>query len=631
MDLSSGLVEVQTHWRGVCVASRDDIERVRDATDLVALIGEHVPLQPRGREHVGLCPFHEDRRPSFAVVTHKAAAFYKCHACGAAGDCFRFVQEHLGKDFGEALRFLAERAGIELQNSGHDGEADQRAARKTWLRKAMHAANTHFQANLQDAELGDAARAAIAARGISADMVDRFSLGAAGPGWSTLRDAVESDDMPNKVLVAAGLLKQREDGHTWDTFRNRLMFPIMDETGQPIAFGGRILDADDTPKYLNSAEHDLFHKSRTLFGLHLARKAIMQSGQAIITEGYTDVIACHQAGIENVVGTLGTALTTDHTRHLARLCDVVTLLFDGDEAGRRAAERAIPLMLEHAIDVRICVLPRGADPDDLLHAENGPARFTEAVNAAVDGFEYLLDRLAADVAEADSLSGRQRVLEAFFRTISARGIDRLPRLRRAMVIGRLAELAGVAPAVIADMLDRSGPAVTEQPEAGASLLPEPGADEGATRALRRAEMDLLAIAIFTQRPDCAPTPADCEAMADPIASRIAAAVERLAREETDITVQRLMSTLDAADDRTCASDLYFDGERLVETFGGSIDAAVEHCRTTLNRCRKELDSRRRMTDWKATAASDPQEAAAMIDHLRGMGPRAAAMPRAASS
>lgn len=620
-------------WRGMDVASRDDIERVREATDLVALIGEHVPLQPRGREHVGLCPFHDDRRPSFAVVTHKAAAFYKCHACGAAGDCFRFVQEHLGKDFGEALRFLAERASIELTGADVGDDGDQRRARRTWLRKAMAAADAHFRSNLTDEKIGADARKAIADRGISDEMVERFGLGAAGDGWSTLKDAIAGDEMPAKVLLAAGLLKQRDDGHAWDAFRHRLMFPIMDETGQPIAFGGRILGEDESPKYLNSAEHDLFHKSRTLFGLHLARRAIMSNGRAIVTEGYTDVIACHQAGIEHVIGTLGTALTSEHARHLSRLCDVVILLFDGDEAGQRAAVRTVPIMLEHAVDVRICTLPGGCDPDDLLRQEDGVAQFHSAIESSVDGLEFLLDRLAQEAGAAEGLAGRQRVLETFMRTVASDGLRSLPTLRRAMVVGRLADLAGVAPAVISEMLDRTSPTPsTPTPQdAPESLLPDITDMEAANPALKRAELDVLSLAIYTQQAQVVPTPADCEAMITPSARRIGMALQNARSDAETASIECLLSALSHEQDRTLASDLFFDGERLLDAADGDVDAAHELCQTALQRCRRELESRRRMTDWKASPTQDAQAAAEMIDQLRGMGPRAAAMPRTSGS
>ncbi|MCP4839884.1 MAG: DNA primase [Planctomycetes bacterium] len=610
------------------MATRDEIERVRDATDLASLIGEFVALQHRGREHVGLCPFHDDSRPSFAVVTHKESAFYKCHACGAAGDCFRFVQEHLGKDFGESLRFLAERAGIELTR-GHDPEQEQTASRKTWLRKALDAGHAHFQRQLAGDASGRDAREVIEARGISPAMVEAFGIGCAGDGWSTLRDELACEALPAKVLVAAGLLKQREDEHTWDAFRHRLMFPISDDTGRPIAFGGRILGEDEEPKYLNSSEHDLFHKSRTLYGLHLARRSIMAEGQAIVAEGYTDVIACHQAGFTNVVATLGTAMTEQHARHLSRLCKVAVLLFDGDEAGQRAAERAIPIVLAHDIDVLICVLPDNTDPDTLLRQPNGQSRFRQALDESVDAFEFLLRRLEVDLQSTSGLSARQKATEDFAQAVVRFGIHKAAPLRRAMVTSRLAELAGVAPAVIAELLahkaDRDPSGRTSNREESTEL-PGMESEVEVAPALRRAELDVLAVAIHSQHADISVLHSGLP-LADPTARRIAQAIQETHRSGGELTMQTLLDSLPAEDDRKIASDLYFDGERLIEASEGDQDDAIAACCDALDRCRRALDSRQRMADWKASAARDPQAAAKVIEHLRGIGPRAAAMPR----
>lgn len=610
------------------MATRDEIERVRDATDLVDLIGEHVSLQPKGREHVGLCPFHDDKRPSFAVVTHKQAAFYKCHSCGAAGDCFRFVQEHLGKEFGEALHFLAERSGIELSDQQDDGQ-DRRRSRRAWLRKALHGADQHFRAVL-DTEAGADARAAIEARGISAEMVETFGIGCAGDGWSTLRDAIASEALPEKVLVAAGLLKQRDDGHTYDAFRHRLIFPIFDETGQAIAFGGRILGKDEEPKYLNSCEHDLFHKSRTLYGLHHARRTIMSSKVAIVAEGYTDVIACHQAGICNVVATLGTAMTADHARMLARLCDVTILLFDGDEAGQRAAERAIPIMAGHDVDVRICVLPDGIDPDSMLKQEDGPACFNAAIENAMDAFAFLLSRLEAELEDAQGVSGQQRCIEAFVNTIARNGLSTAAPLRRAMLTSRLAELAGVAAAVIDDLLRRADvkhrrhDSNEQEPE-----FEEVVSEVEIAPALRRAELDIVAMMLHTPLPAVITTRESTNSIADPSARKIAEVIIALRHSGSNVSVQRVLDELSNDADRAVASELYFEGRRLIESAGDDEQAATQICEEALARCRQEVDSRQRMTDWKASADRDPKAAAAVIEHLRGLGPRAAAMPRPA--
>jgi DNA primase len=385
------------------MTDESDREAVRNATDLARLIGEHVALRPQGREFIGLCPFHDDRKPSFHVVPHKGSGFYKCFACGASGDCFRFVMEFHKMEFGQALAYLAERAGITL--SPRSGQSSSEVSGRALLKKINASAASHFQKMLRDENLGSEARSAIRTRGYSDETVSRFQIGAAPPGFDRLCGRLTDRPDLLKAALDAGIVRER-DGRTYDTFRHRLMFPIHDELGEPIAFGGRILDPDDTPKYLNSPESPLFSKSRTLYALHLARRSMLQHRTAIVTEGYTDVIACHQAGFENVVATLGTALTTEHAAILRRFCDTVILLFDGDEAGRKAADRGIEVLLPEPVDIRICVLPDRADPDDLLRQPDGASLFAAALEQSRDAIDYLLDRFRTRIDAEEGIGAR---------------------------------------------------------------------------------------------------------------------------------------------------------------------------------------------------------------------------------
>ncbi len=607
------------------MATRDEIELVRSRTNLVDLIGSHVALKPRGREHVGLCPFHDDSRPSFAVVTHKGDGFYKCHACGAAGDCFRFVQDHLGKDFGDALAWLAERAGVELSQNGDDREAtDRRRTRRDWLRKAMEGAQARFLDVLRHEQLGKDARVMIEARGYTPGIVDQFGLGAAADGWQDLGDHLMGDDMPGKVLVAAGLLKQRDDAnHTYDAFRHRLMFPISDDTGQPIAFGGRALGTDETPKYLNSCEHDLFQKSRTLYGMHLARKSIMQQRTAIVAEGYTDVIALHQHGFTNAVGTLGTAMTPDHARTLARLCDEVILLFDGDEAGQRAAQRAIPIIASHQLDVRICVLEDGQDPDDVLRSSNGVELFTAALKDARDAFEYLFHQLEQQLAGDTGVSARQRRIETFVAGLRDCGLSQADTLRRAMLTARLGEIAGISPTIVDGLLRDTTPKASPQVTNETFEAMDTNADQ--TMASRRAEHEFLGAVIHTGRTGTL-TDAIIELMHDPRACRIAMAIRSIAGRGDELTVPRLLDEVPATD-RDLVSELFFSGEHLIASFDNDADAAIDDACNTLQRCQQTEDTSRRLDEWGADSSNDPQAAADLIEHLKNAPPRATAAPR----
>jgi DNA primase len=467
-------------------AGPSDRDRVLDATDIVALIGESVQLRPKGREHVGLCPFHNDRTPSLAVVSHKGSGFYKCFACGAAGNAIDFMINYHRMDFPEALRHLAQRAGIELHSgprasSGGDDRADSPSS----LRRANEAAQRFFRRSLES-DAGAAARGIIAGRGISAEMSERFGLGVAPAGGDALVQYVDrlarhsaagrgrdggpasrladgahgADDRPadeatvRGAFEAAGLVRHR-GGHLADGFRNRITFPICDELGRVIAFGARKIDPEDEPKYLNSPESAIFHKSRALYALHLAKRAIVDSRTAIVVEGYTDVIACHAAGLTNVVATLGTSLTRDHARILQRLCDTVVLLFDGDDAGQRAADRALEVFFSATIDVRICTLPDALDPDDLLRQPGGIERFRAAVDASPDALAHLVSRFAAALAERQGVTPRQRAIEAMLQRLAGMGLGELAPLRRRLVLEAIARAAGLPLAEI----ERAVPAV----------------------------------------------------------------------------------------------------------------------------------------------------------------------------
>lgn len=421
------------------------------ATDLVALVGEHLQLRPKGREHVGLCPFHEDSRPSFSVITHKESPFYNCFACGKAGSAIDFMMEFHKLSFPEALKALAERAGIEL--SGTIEESPE-GTRKKDLLEASDAAARWYRRHLLDEKTGELARETLARRGINEAMSEQFMLGVAPDEWDglarkvvDLKDHARMGDRPSipfEAFVKTALLRARKggDGH-YDMFRNRLIFPIGDELGRPIAFGGRAIKPGDEPKYLNSPENPLFDKSRTLYAFHLAKKTIIDEGHAIVVEGYTDAIACHQAGITNVVATLGTALTKQHGRRLERICTRVTLVFDGDTAGQRAADRAVEVFFNSKIDLAICTLPGGADPDGLLKEPDGEQQFREALAGARDVLDHLVTGFRVNYTASIGVSARQQAIETMLDRLSGLGFDALDGVRRHLVLDRIGSLTGM--------------------------------------------------------------------------------------------------------------------------------------------------------------------------------------------
>ena len=457
-----------------------DRDRVLDATDLVSLVGESVALRLKGREHVGLCPFHDDHRPSFSVITHKGHAFYHCFACQASGNAIDFMMKYHKMEFIEALRFLAQRAGIELTPRRESDPGSANSQTVSALRRANEAALRFFVRCLADSSSGAASANALAARSIEPAMIERFQLGATPASGDALKAHAErlaanqragGDELIEPAAIraafeSAGLLRMR-GGRLVDGFRNRVMFPIHDELGRCVAFGARAIDPEDQPKYLNSPESPIFHKSRSLYGIHLAKRAIIDSRTAIITEGYTDVIACHRAGIENAVATLGTSLTRDHARILQRLCDTVVLLFDGDTAGQRAADRALEVFFAAPVDVRICTLPDQLDPDELLRQPDGRARFDAAVASAEDALVHLVKRFRSELTARTGMSARQRTIQEMVSKLSSLGLAGLDGLRRRLVIDSIASAAGVPAADIEAELARSNARPRREGAAGA--------------------------------------------------------------------------------------------------------------------------------------------------------------------
>ena len=352
------------------------LDEIRARVTLSDVIGRSVKLTRKGREHLGLCPFHNEKTPSFTVSDEKS--FYHCFGCGAHGDIFTFLIENDGLSFPEAVERLAAEAGLEVPvSTPQEREREQRRAE---LVDVVEAACAFYERTLW----GDAGRQGLdylRRRGLTDETIKRFRLGFA-PAGNSLKTAIVSNEMPEAMLLEAGLMRRPDDGRSaYDFFRDRVIFPIRDGRGRPIAFGGRTM-GDGEPKYLNSPDTPLFDKRRTLFGLDNARKSAYDAGRVIVTEGYMDVIVLAQAGLNETVAPLGTALTESHIAQLWKLADEPVLCFDGDKAGLRAAgraaERALPLLAPEK-SLRFVTLPAGEDPDSLVSAQ-GPA----AMNALID-------------------------------------------------------------------------------------------------------------------------------------------------------------------------------------------------------------------------------------------------------
>lgn len=425
----------------------ETIAAIKQAIDIVDLIGEYLPLKKAGRSYKGLCPFHDDHNPSFSVNPDRQS--FRCWSCGEAGDVVSFVMARERIEFPEAIRILAQRAGVALKESTREKTA---RSYRSQLYDCLAWAEAEFQRCLLASPDGQPGRDYLASRRLSAESIGRFRLGYAPNDWEWLLNRSASTNFPTRLLEEAGLVTPRASGAGhYDRFRGRVMFPIHDVRGRCVAFGGRILpplESDTSPKYLNSPETALFNKGRQLYGLHLARDSMANAGRAVLVEGYTDCIMAHQCGIGYVVGTLGTALTEGHVAELKRFAESVVLVFDGDEPGQKAADRGLELFMTAQIDLRLLTLPEGLDPCDFLLERGGP-EFEQALNQAVDALQFKLDR-ARSLFDLTAIDGRQRALDYVLEVLAAipAGPGATAQVKRDLTLGRLAERLGLSETLV---------------------------------------------------------------------------------------------------------------------------------------------------------------------------------------
>ena len=373
--------------------------------DIVDVIQERVTLKKAGRDWSARCPFHDERSASFTVSPAKQ--FYHCFGCGAHGSAIRFLMDYDRLEFPDAIEELAARAGVKVEYEGGGRPVQREDASDLYT--LLDAAARFYHQQLAN---NSAARDYVASRGLSAEMVERFTIGFAPEQWDGLKSALGSNAQRLALLDKAGMLASGDRGNKYDRFRNRIMFPILDRRGRTIAFGGRVLGKDDGPKYLNSPETPLFHKGRELFGLWQVRDANQKIARLLVVEGYMDVIALHQFGITQAVATLGTATTSDHAEILFRNSADVYFCFDGDRAGRQAAWRAVESVLPRMRDGRqawFLFVPDGEDPDSLIRAE-GVDGFERRLSQATPLSEFFFAEISKDVSLA-SIDGKARLAE----------------------------------------------------------------------------------------------------------------------------------------------------------------------------------------------------------------------------
>lgn len=533
---------------------QDVKEQIRRSIDLVDLVSEHVALKRAGRNLRGLCPFHKEDTPSFNVLPERQ--IFKCFGCNAGGDIFKFVQLREGVGFAESIRILADRAGLRLETPSASTGRGQ-VARADLARINDWAAGFFYRELL--GERGGAARAYLERRRISAAMIEQFQIGLA-LGDGRIAGAAAKAGFGAALLCAADLVRTGERGGTYETFRDRLMFPIRDATRRCLGFGGRTL-VDAPAKYLNTSQTALFDKSRSLFGLDQARNAIGEQGCAVLVEGYTDCIACHQHGFKYVVATLGTAATDEHMTTIRRYVDSVVLFFDSDAAGVAAAERATAIAMQHNLRVRLARVPEGKDPAEFLESA-GPGAFAEVLNSSNDALRFLWERTLARFQNPVGGQGPRQALSEFVRLVGElsrfRAVD---AIQRGLILNQTARLLGLPLEEISGMFVAASPRAPAR-SAVASSRPSASMRTPVSSDLEQKILTEM-LGVVLCRPElrlevageCRP-----ERFTDPLNRAIAQRVFGAVAGDSAIDVAALVADLESTEEAERAADLVFRAE-----------------------------------------------------------------------
>ncbi|HET9371752.1 MAG TPA: DNA primase [Vicinamibacterales bacterium] len=437
------------------------LEDLKTQTNIVSVIGEVVSLRKTGGTYKGLCPFHQEKTPSFNVNPDKG--FFKCFGCGAGGDVLKFVELHQKLPFPEAVRYLAARAGIQVPEAEGGPEDRAAAAVREALLKVHETAAAFYREQLASAA-GARARRELEQRGLRPETIETFGYGyAPAAGRDSLHAHLANQKVPDEVLIKSGLVVQRDDGRLVDRFRNRLMIPIARDTGAIVAFGGRALEQGQVPKYLNSPETPIYSKGRTLYGLDVTKGAVRKHNYCVLVEGYFDLAQVWQSGVQPVVASCGTALTAAQARTLKRFTTKVVLSFDPDTAGQTAAARSSELLVSEGFQVNVALLPEGSDPDAFIRRQGGQA-YVERLKGSRPYLEYLLDR-AADRLDVSRMDSRKRFLDQML-SVAANIPDAAVRDQFA---DRLAHKARITEGVVREEIKKA--AAQRRTEAPAVAVP----------------------------------------------------------------------------------------------------------------------------------------------------------------
>jgi DNA primase len=442
----------------MALISDESLERVKQAADIVEVVSAHTDLRRQGARWVGLCPFHEERTPSFSV--DQGEKLYHCFGCGVGGDTIKFVEEKEGLGFAEAVELLADRYGVELEREQEDPRAEQRRRQRRRLGELLDRTAGFYAHYLWDSEEAGRAREYLAGRGLGEETLRAFGVGYAPSAWDTVLLRGRRAGFEVGELRGVGLAQRGRSGGEYDRFRERIMFPIRDRRGRTLGFGGRAMRSDQGAKYVNTAETDFFHKSRMLYGIDLAKEAIAKSGRAVVVEGYTDVLALHQAGVAEAVGVMGTAITEEQVAALSGMVDEVVLALDADSAGQEAMLRAQRVAAGRKMRLRVAAMPAGEDPAEMVVEEGGAERFRTLVEDAVDLPAFQVG-LVLDGTDVSSPAERDRALGELAPILAGMG----ETASRDDLVRRVAGRLDLEPALV------MGRVTVAQPPSGGSAEP----------------------------------------------------------------------------------------------------------------------------------------------------------------
>jgi DNA primase len=477
----------------MALISADSLERVKQTADIVEVVSAHTDLRRQGARWVGLCPFHEERTPSFSVDAQEK--LYHCFGCGVGGDTIKFVEEKEGLSFADAVELLADRYGVDLEREKEDPRAEARRQQRRRLEELLDRTASFYSAYLWDSTEAEKARGYMAGRGLGEEVLRAFGVGFAPSAWDKVLLRGQRAGFKVDELREVGLAQRGRGGGEYDRFRSRIMFPIRDRRGRTLGFGGRAMRSDQGAKYVNTAETDFFHKSQMLYGIDRAKAAIAKAGRAVVVEGYTDVLALHQAGIEEAVGVMGTAITEDQVKELSGMIEEVVLALDADSAGQEAMLRAQRVAGERKMNLRVVAMPAGEDPAEMIAAEGGAERFRALVEGAVELPTFQVG-LVLDRTDTSSPSERERALNEVAPIMAAMG----ETVSRDDLVRRVAERLDLEPAMVMGRVTAArplsgGPAEERGSEGGAPQVAAHRTGSGELTSRERRERSLLAMCI----------------------------------------------------------------------------------------------------------------------------------------